>query len=295
MKRICGFLLLFFASVLAYGQIGGNQVFGNRDDYQQNPARPAQPNKLFLSDSTFLIEAKVLKNVAPDFYIAVFGLSEQAKSVSQSNTEINKRIANFIKNLKKAGIKEADIYTDIITQFRVYDFARAEEGYFEEYLKGFSLNKNVIIKYRKTEQIEQMLLLAAQDSIFDLVKVDYMVEDVSKVYDELFAAVSEIIKKKRGHYVNLTDSKLKPNAQIYAEDFASYYPINQYKSYTAYSESHFENYDWQNRTIKRKPKPKTFYYDKPDYSGFDKIINPAVLEPGISFTLTIQVKYELAR
>jgi uncharacterized protein YggE len=297
MKRICCLGLLLFAAVLTYGQIGGNQVFGNRNENQYGPAKQPQLNKLFLSDSTFIIEAKILKNVAPDFYIAVFGLSEQAKSVSQSNTEINKRIGNFIRNLKKAGIKEADIYTDIITQHRVYDLAQQEErGYYEEYLKGFSLNKNVIVKYRKADQIEQMLLLAAQDSIFDLVKVDYMVEDVSKVYDELFTAASEIIKKKRGLYLNLTGAKIKPAAQIYGEDFATYYPINQYKSYTAFSETYFEHYDWlNNRTVKKMPKPKTFYYDKPDYSGFDKIINPAVLEPDISFALTIQVKYELAR
>jgi len=292
-KRICGFVLLFFASVLAYGQVGGNQVFRNRDYQQYGAAKTPQLNKLFLTDSTFLIEAKVLKNVKPDFYIAVFGLTEQARSVSESNTQINKRIGNFMRNLKKSGIKDADIYTDIISQYRVYDLKETDRSYYDEYLKGFLLSKNVIVKYRKPEQIEEMLLHAAKDSIFDLVKVDYMVEDVSKVYEELYAAASEVIKKKRGLYLNLTDAKLKPAAQIYGEDFATFYPADRYKNYQVSGESFFENSDWRSpRTIKRMNRPKTFYFDKPDYSGFDKIISPAVLEPQIAFTLTLQVKYE---
>lgn len=296
MKQL--FRILFFLAlpVVSFGQVGGNQVYRNRDYQQYNPQNPRQPNKLFLTDSTFLIEAKVLKNVKPDFYIAVFGLTEQAKSVSESNSQLNKRIENFIKNLKKSGIKEADIYTDIISQYRLYDLKETNQSYYDEYLKGFLLSKNVIVKYRKPEQIEEMLLHAAKDSIFDLVKVDYMVEDVSKVYDELYAAASEVIKKKRGLYLNLTEAKLKPNAQIYGEDFATYYPSDMYKNYQVSGESYFDNYDWRNsRTIKRTHRPKTFYFDKPDYSGYDKIINPAVLEPQIAFTLMLQVKYELKK
>ncbi|HSI89977.1 MAG TPA: SIMPL domain-containing protein, partial [Adhaeribacter sp.] len=219
-----------------------------------------------------------------------------ARSVAASNSQINKRISNFIRNLKKSGIKEADIYTDIITQHRVYDLEQKDRGYFEEILKGFMLSKNVIVKYRKPAQVEEMMLHAAQDSIFDLVKVDYMVEDVGKVYDELYAAASEVIKKKRALYLNLTGASLKPNSQIYAEDFATFYPANMYKNYTAAGTNYFESYDWMGaRVVKKVHKPQTFYFDKPDYSGFDKIINPAVLEPQIAFTLTLQVKYQLAK
>ena len=40
-------------------------------------------------------------------------------------------------------------------------------------------------------------------------------------------------------------------------------------------------------------KSKTFYYDKMNYSGFDKVINPSYTRIPIQFVLDVQMKYSL--
>lgn len=293
------FALAFYQ--ISFGQVSGNQVFSddnNSNNYRspkENITKQNRINKLYLNDSSFVIEAKIIKNVKADSYVAVFGLSQEATTISDCNSKINERINSFISNIKKQGISDKDIYTDLLTQYRVYDFKKVDYSY-QEYVKGFELSKNVIIKYAKPEQIEQLLKAASRDSIFDLVKVDYLITDMSKVYDELFVAAKEVIQKKKQFYLDLTNSKVKPNAQIYGENFASYYPSELYKNYKAFTQNYYENYSWlQEKETKRLHKFQTYYYDPIDYSNFDKIINPTILEPAIEVVLTIQVKYDIQK
>ena len=300
MKKSTFTFLFFVIYTTVFSQVSGNQAFSGSDNgynnnYKDIASRQIRLNKLYLNDSAFLIEAKILKNVKADNYVAVFGISREAKTVNGCNTLLNDRIRSFISGLKKIGVKDADIYTDLITQTRIFDFKKDNDTY-EEYCKGFELSKNIIISYQKPEQIEQFLTLASLDSIFDLVKVDYIITDISKVYDELFATAKEIISKKKQMYIELTDAKLTRSSQMYAENFASYYPSDLYKNYKAYAQNEYENYNWlDDKEIKRLHKYQTYYYDKIDYSNFDTVINPIILEPSIQVILTLQVKYNIIK
>ncbi|MEI7597453.1 MAG: SIMPL domain-containing protein [Bacteroidota bacterium] len=299
MKKLFLLLSIYGMSILSYAQVSGNQVNSDDNDYYYRNSLNRMNNalnKLYINDSSFIIEAKILKNVKADCYIAVFSLKQEASSVKESNNKINLRLKSFINNIKKLGIEESEIYTDIITQTRVFDVKKSEMTKidFTEYLKGFELSKNVIIKYNKPDQIEDLITFAAQDSIFDLAKVDYLINDISKIYDELFVVAKEVIQKKKKMYIELTEMKVKPNAQIYAESFSSYYPKDLYRGYKSAELKYFEDYQSE-RSVKKLSKFKTFYYDKIDYSSFDKIINPANTEPSIEVTLTIQVKYNIIK
>ncbi|MBK7884627.1 MAG: SIMPL domain-containing protein [Chitinophagaceae bacterium] len=298
MKKIVLMLFLFTGVKIAVSQTAGNQVFSNNSRFyadEKSVARHNQLNKLYVSDSGFIIEAKILKNVKADSYVAVFALNQEAKTVQSCNIQINERTKRFINNLLKIGIKETDIYTDLISQYKVYDFNKINNTY-EEYLKGFELSKNVIVKYASVDQIEQLLTIASQDSIFDLIKVDYIINDISKVYDDLFVIAKEVIQKKKQLYLNLTEAKLKSGAQIYAENFSSYYPTELYKSYKAFAQNRYSNNYWRNeKETKELHKFETFYYDPVSYSGFDKIINPVVIEPMVQVALTLQIKYDMVK
>lgn len=296
MKRIFLSFVLFVYVQNMLAQVSGNQAFSNQRNSKNNTYKHEKISSLHLNDSSFIVEAKVLKNVKADTYIAVFGLSQEAKTIGIANNKINNRVDNFIKNIKKLKFEDDDIYTDILTQYRVYDFERKSPNVYNEYVKGFEISKNVIVKYDKPEQIELLLIEAAKDSIFDLIKVDYIIHDVAKVYDELFEKATEVIHKKKQKYVDLTEAKVKPRAQIFGENFVSYYPSDLYKNYEAYTENYYETYSWmRDNETKKLHKFKTFYYDKIDYSGFDKIINPIILEPTIQVVLTLQVKYGIVK
>jgi len=286
------FLLFLCIAKNSLGQAGGNQLF---DSNTKERELRIPENRLYLNDSSFLIEANVLKNVLPETYIAVFGVTQSSKNVKSCNSISAARVSSFVKNLRNEGIPETDIYTDFVNQYRVYDLKSANNQYFEEYLKGFDLNKNVIVKLSKSEQIEKMLVIASQDSIFDLVKVDCFVNDITSIYDELFVAAQEIILKKKKLYLGLTGMVLLPQAQIFSESFSSFYPSQLYDKYEAFEGTSVDyNYYERSKSIVRKPKIQSFYYNPMSYSTFDKVINPIIIEPAIQFLLKIRVRYSIA-
>ena len=141
---------------------------------------------------------------------------------------------------------------------------------------------------------EKLLSVAAQDSIFDLVKVDYIIEDISKIYDSMFLDIEEIIAKKKNRYVKLTNMQLKPQAQIYSESFNAYYPSELYKSYKAYTQNQYTN-SYHTRDIKTLHKFQTFYYEHPKIVNLDKEIFYSGVEPTIDVVLEVQVKYYLEK
>jgi uncharacterized protein YggE len=300
MQKISLLVLLLLARHMLPAQVSGNQVFSTYNDgssggYGRQESHKAMLQTVALGDSAFVVQAKVLKNVQADYYIAVFGVSQEARTVTDANNTINTRIRSFIDNVKKLGIRESDIYTDIIAQYRVYDLRQVTDSYVEEYLKGFETGKNVIIRYDRAAQIEQLLTLASQDSIYDLVKVDYVVNDVARVYEDLFDVATDVIKKKKELYLELISLPVRPLARIQAESFSSYYPSEMYKGYKAASTNFYESYFRSYDQKKAMRKFTTFYYDKLDESGFDKIINPAVLEPVVQFVFTLQVRYDFKK
>jgi len=282
-------LFVLFAGNILFGQISGNSII----DQNYNSPKQQGINKLYLSDTTFVIQANVLMNIIADSYAATFGVSESSPTLAEANTKIDKRIQEFLSALTKTGIMENDIYIDMTTQTQIADY-KITGNYAEQYISGFEQKKNVIVKFTNIYDLDKMLILASEYGIYDLAKVDYIVTDISKIYSQLFKAAVEVINEKKELYVMATNVRLLPSSQIYGESFAGYYPSQLYKSYTANISSEVINYDYDSK-FKRKDlrKNTTYYYDKINYSNFDKVINPVVTEPAIGYVLTLQIKYEI--
>jgi len=274
------------------GQISGNQIQGNnysnRDLIRiQNQTTPI----LRLTDSTFIIKAKVLKNIIADEYVAVFGVADTAKTVELGNKRIDDRIDNFIKELKSSGVNRKDIYIDLITQTQIYDY-ELRGNLALQYLDGFEIKKNVIIKFSKIQSLNEIVRKAAKYRIYDIVKVDYNINDIQGIYSDLFKECTKLINRKKELYVSATMVDLYESSQIYGESFYHLTPKDLYKSYTSNVSSIVYN---SNRYTQKKDlrKTATYYFDKLDYSGFDHIINPVVTEPVLQFILELQFKYEI--
>ncbi len=285
-KIYFSFALLFLYSGM-YAQQSGNAVYGQNSG--QVSGKSETINKLYLNDSAFIIQACVAMNVIADTYIAVFAVAEESPSLMDCNATIDKRIQSFISEIEKLGISKSDIYIDMTTQNKIYDYHIKDE-LAEQYLKGFELKKNVIVKFNNISDLEKMVISASKHGIYDLVKVDYLVSDVSIIYKKMFQSAVDIINSKKELYVLATNSKLDPVSQVYAEEFNSYSPPQLYKSYKAYESSNtYQDYDLYRKTDLRKS--ASYYYDRINYSGFDKIINPVVTEPAVEYVLTLQIRF----
>ncbi|MFC0517329.1 SIMPL domain-containing protein [Mucilaginibacter angelicae] len=289
MKKFLLSILLLICTTVLMAQHSGNMVFG--DNLPTRMRSSIQKN--YLTDSTFIIEANVLMNVTADSYVVNLGVTDSAATIQESNKRINKRIDGFTNALSKLNIAQKDIYVDMTTQNKLFDY-HVKGNAADQYLKGFEIGKNVIIRIKDIKDLDNLLITASEYQIYDLVKVDYIVDDVNKVQNQLFKLATDVINEKKGLYIAATNARLLYGSQIYGEDFYSYYPNQLYKSYTAQNSSKiYSEYD---RLIKKDLKNSTtYYYDKINYSGFDKIINPSVIEPAVEFVMGLQIKFQIEK
>ncbi|MEM8763727.1 MAG: SIMPL domain-containing protein [Bacteroidota bacterium] len=291
MKKIFLYIIVVLTSVQLFGQVSGNQVqnSSNSNRYTTSFA----PEKLFINDSSFVIQAKLLLNAKADSYVAVFAVADTAETVTKCNKRINTRIEKYLKGLDKEGFVEKNNAIDFTTQTKIYDYEN-NGGVYEQFLSGYEIKKNVIIPFRNLDDLEKLILISARNKVYDLAKVDYVIEDMEKVYGQLFDAAIQIINSKKKRYVSVTNLKLKKASQVYSESFRSLFPKDQYKSYTSNESTKYSNYNtrYDRKSLRKTP---TYYYDKIDYSGFDKVINPIVTEPVVQHVLNLQIRFEIER
>ncbi len=292
MKKIFIALFIIFASSLtALAQESGNSVYGSG---QKRRTANVNLGNLYASESkdavsSPFIEAYVLMNVKADEYIAIFGLAQEAATPADSNSKVDMQLKAFTASLETLGIRSTDIFVDFITQNRVYDFNVAG-GTAKEKLAGFETKKNIAIRYRDRALLEKILAAAAKTSIFDLIKVEYVIGDMSSVRGRLLEEAAKIIKKKEENYAKLLGIKLRPSL-VFQEKYDAFFPSEQYNSYVAYESA---SVDERYRTVEKR-KSTTFYFNPLNGNEFDTIINAVGIEPIVQCTLYLKVKYGVSQ
>jgi uncharacterized protein YggE len=227
--------ITFSFSFSSFAQQSGNAVLGKSYNYSRS-SHQLSVDKLYLDDTSFIVQANVLKNVIADSYVATFGVSESSTTLFAANSKIDKRISNFIAALLKIGISKDDIYVDMTTQTLISDY-KVTGNYAEQFISGFEQKKNVVIKFENIKSLDQMIVIASDYGIYDLAKVDYIVLYINKIYMELFQNAISVINGKKELYAKATNAKLQPVSQIYGESFYSFYPADLYKKlYSQYKQ-----------------------------------------------------------
>jgi uncharacterized protein YggE len=280
-------LLLLFPLAL-HAQAVGNRAYGNsRESYAQRTVN-------YLSDSAILVEARLVMNVKADQFIAVFGAMEQGKTLEEGARGIDARIASFMRDVRTLGIRDADMFVDMITQNRIYDY-KIDGSTATQFSPGFEIKKNISIRFDDHDMIEKLVLVGAKHGIHDLVKVDYLVDDRTAIHHGMQDRAAEIIAQKRARYEKISGTSMLQGGQIYIDEFRSRAPSVAYQQYSAFESSDLEYGGNRNALVKESRKSRTFFFEPIDLNGFDEVINPIILEPVVQFTLTLAVKYDLKR
>ena len=267
--------------------MSGNVVYRDNDYSKQN-------NIGFnLSDNSISFKVNIMMNKRADYYSISLGLNQEENTVTECNSIINKRISDFTQKLHKIGIKEKDIYVDFITQTKVYDFS-TEAGKAVQFEKGFEIKKNIIITTSSLKNIDTIIETASLYKIYDVIKIDYLADDTSGLYNSLLDEALKIASDKKDKYLASLNKKSVGNPTASGELMA-YTPESQYKNYTAYESSEIESYYGSSNAIAKKlaRKNNTFYYDGISQSGMDKVINVNSPEVGIQYVLTLNITYKI--
>ena len=283
-------LMLLMCYSISFAQMKGNQNYRDRD--RQTTYR-AMKNDYDANDSTLSISVKILLNKKADKYLLTLGVMQKEKTPKECVSNINRRIDKTIAIIQALDIKKEDIFIDFISQTKTYDYVLTDKKA-EEVSNGFLLKKNIVIALNKYEQIEQIILAAAENQIYDVVNLDYINSDIESIYDNLLNEATQVLNKKKNTYFAKFGGKQVGDGRA-EKSFFAIFPNEEYDEYSAYETNTVEDNEYARLVKKTALKEKGFYYKKLNYSGFDKIINYDNPEVGIEYVLDLKLTYILEK
>ena len=292
-------LLLFF---LVVNQFLAAQVMGNYAEKQQtyqnivpNAQYRAVPKAaFFISENQIEISINTLSNQKASAYTAIFSVTQAGKTADETNALLNARLDGFLADLKNIGILSADIYVDMVNFLPKYEYDVSKKLFsrktYTEIPKGFELQKNIHIRYTNPTLLERIVTAAARQEIYDIVKVDYFVNDSEGIYSQLRETTFKYLQKIESQYKTI-GIRLDSAYVISAENAWVAYPINRYESYQAFSTQRIDADE--NSKVNSADKITSRFYNAVPANDYDIVINPEILEPAVQFSYNLVVRFTI--
>lgn len=306
-KHIIAFCVFLLVANQLWSQAKGNIDYKDRSgaffqnqSFSGSNTRPSftpSTQSYFINDSTMQIGASILMNIQADEYVAILSVSQAGRTAKICNQTIEARINALTQALKQQGFRNEHIYIDFISQIPTFEYEIEKKIFSKtanEVPSGFELKKNIHIYFNDIKKLDQIMIEAADQEIYDLVKVDYYIpqEKINSIYDSLRNTALNVIDSKL-KALNKLEFNFNPEQFIYktfSEDLSSVYPVERYSSYTAFSTSAVQSDLKVKKNIKKTP---TYFYDKVPYNNYDAVLNPVILEPAIQFSYVLAVRFSL--
>lgn len=274
--------------LIAFGGIAQSKlayVYG-RESYENEQRKMYAPPIQMLGDTAIIISSSILMNVPPEKYSITFGAGQVAPTPLQAGKMINERIDKFREKLKRMNVTENDMYVDFVSQNKVYDYELNGNKAIEKE-SGFEIKKTITIVFTREAMIEAMTEAAAEQQIFDVIKVEFFLDDHTPFYKQLFAEAIKQIKDRKDMYVLSTGMELLAKTSLYSDNLTVIFPSTQYKQYTAYESGDVESNYNSGLVKKALRKSSTAYYQGISQNNFDKVLNNN--KPGIPIQMALGV------
>lgn len=245
-------------------------------------------------DNSVIFDADVMINIEASSYTAIFSVTDFGKTVIAADSAMSTRLKTFTDALVKDSIASGDIHIDFISMLPVYEVEPQNKVFSNiatEVPAGFKIKKNVHVLFFDHTKLDQIITHAAKASIYDLVKVDYNVNDIQAAYDTLRKIAVQVIDMKRNTYAMMG---FETTIMAMAEGYDSKYPEERYESYTAYLQGNsYSQPQNPNQTVQTVEKEQTVFYNKVPYKQFDRVLNADLAEPGVQFYYKLRVKCKM--
>lgn len=270
-----------------------NPYTGKYEDAPNNGGN-TQAQAALPYDNSVIFDADVMINMKASSYTAIFSVTDFGKTVIQADSAMSARLKVFTDAMLKDSILAENIHIDFISMLPVYE-VEAQNKVFSniatEVPAGFKIKKNVHVMFFDHTKLDQIITHAAKASIYDLVKVDYNVNDIQAAYDTLRKIAVEVIDMKRNTYAMMG---FETTIMAMAEGYDSKYPEERYESYTAYLQGNsYSRPQSPNTTVQTAEKEQTVFYNKVPYKQFDRVLNADLAEPGVQFYYKLRVKCKM--
>jgi len=297
MKQILLSVGLLISFLNCFSQIAGNVIESN-PNYQSRQVELAL-NPAYNYNYSNQLEASVMMNVKATGYVAIFSLSQNGKTVDEAETAMRQRTDFFTQFLKQNGVADAQIFIDPISMLPTYETELQEKKYsktFNEVPTGFEIKKNVHISFKEQSAINALVSMAAKAEIYDMVKVEYSVDDLESVYSNLRNEALNILVSKK---MNMERAGIYSRFVNIGEKQGSAYPAERYIQFTAAKTGmspQFIQYKEKKPTTvtyNYAEKNRTLFYDKVSDKQFVKVINPVVNEPMVQVYVSLKGQFQI--
>jgi uncharacterized protein YggE len=312
LKNTVSTAVLLFAAHGLWAQAQGNFKYRNLPQNERQQVQSQAPNAfadynepaagaryIAGADSVFTLTASVMENVVAPEHVAIFSLVQVGLTVDSTNALIEESLKKFISELAAVGIPRENVFIDMVSFEPKYE-SQIEKKMFGkravEVPKGFELKKNVHVRYGDDQLFNSIMSAAAKAEIYDLIKVDYFVSGIDKIYDRLRAEALRIIENKRKAFAAAGVVFDSTYNRFATESSAAYYPADRYLDYASGASVSLDALKKKSsgETLKAE-KTLTQYYHKLPYNAFDHVLNPVVFEPAVQFVYNLNVRYTLKR
>ncbi|WP_299337378.1 SIMPL domain-containing protein [uncultured Psychroserpens sp.] len=275
-----------------YDQISRQNILHSGNATIYNPTVQQQINKVLSPSTSVFIDVKALQNVEATTYTAIFNVSQIGATADSTNLLMNERIDKVKNQLKSLGITEDNFAIDVISFVPNYEIEIQKKLFSKTYTEvpnGFELQQNLHIQFTKTNQFESILTACAKSEIYNLIKVDYYIENIAEVYKNLQTKLLKLIEEKKAYYKVLGFDLANYNVAI-ADDQYCYFPKDFYQSYQAFNSVSFEAIK-KKKGVTSAKKQTSYYYQPLSYENYDVVVNPSILEPVVQIGMNIRLQY----
>jgi len=253
-----------------------------------------QAVKASIQGNVLVLEVNAMMNMRADSYLAIFNLTQLGQSAEEADSLMNGRVEGLMARVRKLGVKDRDVFTDMLSFIPVYEIETTRKLFstsYQEVPAGFEIQKNIHVKFTDARMLDKIVSAAAKEGIFDLVKVDYFVEQQSACYDTLRMFATKLMQDKLKNFTKL-GLKVEESHRTAAEKNGAYFPLDRYTTYQTRTRTSL-NSRRKGQVIDDVRKPSTLFYNKVPYGNFDIVLHADITEPPVQYTYNLTLHCQL--
>lgn len=272
--------------------IGTSVVYGNSQlDFGQIKQVENQLKITSPSNESISFGIKGLHNIKPEYYTAIFEMSQIGKSVKEVDEKLQERINEVLDKINtKNGIEH---HIDMISLVPRYSYDKEKKIFsknsYNEIPEGFELKKNMHLKFKDGLYLNELVTIMAQSEIYNLVRVEAYSDKIEEAKIKLKEKALETINSKIEFYSQIKTDDLKTYKRQISDGFTVLYPSEGYTTYSAHSTAQISDNSSRSYDVQQVQKSKTSYFQPLSAKQFDFVLNPGLLVPYIQVVYSVNV------
>lgn len=260
---------------------------------------PSDLNSLYpkaqLGEEEIVLNVRLLNSVRPDEYVAVFSIYQLASNIKNLDQLMSDRINAFRSALSEIGLNDQHIFIESLGINPLYSKEKSQKKFSKinnEQPYAIEGQKNVHIHFENYELLDQIIQIAAQYEMYDLLDLNYTKKDPTTIFDKMRTEGLANLDKQIKEYETKLGLKINRKEVVIAEDRKVSQPKDRISMFKA---NHLATLD----KIPEKGKEQQFrqaslkQHELIDLSAFDVVFQAENFNSSMQFMMEIKMSIKV--